>query len=409
MLTLISPSTNRAGCYRRFNLRRGNATTAKGAVSFRPSVERLDDRLLMDGYGIASPVDPAADLGTNEPEQSFVEQQDQLPGDANGDGRFDSLDVFQVIEAGKYLTDEPATWHDGDWNRDGVFDPLDIVFALSSGNYQHDSHPAMGSRANPFQGRAVGLYEAIAEAGNPDVPGAAEILTPDLDFGEIAAAGANLEARPSEDDPRDAGDSPSAGESGNGQDKTLTCECVKLTAQPEPDREDDAGQRIMQATFTPRPNTSTVDINVPIPYIAKIRCERTRSPLTRTCAGNIEVAVDGEWRYGAKQEKAVVEGRPTHTIDCGTNCTGDELSQDGVATATARIAVADPAAPIRGKLTFTFTPKVCEGRSWTMVVYVDNQDAGDGIDQDASDWDGDGVENADEATNGTDPMDPRFK
>ncbi len=38
----------------------------------------------------------------------------------------------------------------------------------------------------------------------------------------------------------------------------------------------------------------------------------------------------------------------------------------------------------RGKLTFTFTSTDCRRRSWTMVVFVDNEDAASGIDQDAS-------------------------
>ena len=56
-------------------------------------------------------------------------------GDANTDGRFDQLDIVQVLQAAKYLTAEAADFSEGDWNGDGVFDQLDIVAALQTGNY----------------------------------------------------------------------------------------------------------------------------------------------------------------------------------------------------------------------------------------------------------------------------------
>jgi hypothetical protein len=57
------------------------------------------------------------------------------PGDANEDGQFDQLDITMVLQANKYLTDQPATWSEGDWNGDGRFDQLDLVEALKSGSY----------------------------------------------------------------------------------------------------------------------------------------------------------------------------------------------------------------------------------------------------------------------------------
>ena len=59
----------------------------------------------------------------------------RLPGDANGDLRFDQADIVQVLQAAKYLTGASATFEEGDWNGDGFFDQLDIVAALQSGNY----------------------------------------------------------------------------------------------------------------------------------------------------------------------------------------------------------------------------------------------------------------------------------
>ena len=58
------------------------------------------------------------------------------PGDANRDGRFDHLDLVQVLQAGKYLSGLPATWSEGDWNMDGVFDQDDLVAALQTRGYR---------------------------------------------------------------------------------------------------------------------------------------------------------------------------------------------------------------------------------------------------------------------------------
>ena len=58
------------------------------------------------------------------------------PGDANGDGQFDRLDIASVLQAGKYRTGLPAMSSEGDWNGDGVFDQLDLVAALQAGNYR---------------------------------------------------------------------------------------------------------------------------------------------------------------------------------------------------------------------------------------------------------------------------------
>ena len=56
------------------------------------------------------------------------------PGDANRDGQFDRRDVILVLQMGKYLTGQPATFAEGDWNGDGWFDRLDIVTALQTGD-----------------------------------------------------------------------------------------------------------------------------------------------------------------------------------------------------------------------------------------------------------------------------------
>ena len=57
-------------------------------------------------------------------------------GDANLDGEFNTGDLTRVLEAGKYETQEYASWAEGDWNGDGVFDTGDIVKALDDGGYE---------------------------------------------------------------------------------------------------------------------------------------------------------------------------------------------------------------------------------------------------------------------------------
>ena len=58
-----------------------------------------------------------------------------LVGDVNVDGRFDTNDIVGLLQAGKYLTGQPATWHEGDFSGDGLFDPADLVLVLQAENY----------------------------------------------------------------------------------------------------------------------------------------------------------------------------------------------------------------------------------------------------------------------------------
>ena len=54
------------------------------------------------------------------------------PGDADGSGQFNQIDLVQVLIAAQYLTGQPATWAEGDFNGDGRFDQLDIVLTLQT-------------------------------------------------------------------------------------------------------------------------------------------------------------------------------------------------------------------------------------------------------------------------------------
>jgi hypothetical protein len=59
----------------------------------------------------------------------------RVPGDADDDGVLSASDVQQVLSAGRYLSDQPATWSQGDWTGDGRFDQRDIVLALQKGQF----------------------------------------------------------------------------------------------------------------------------------------------------------------------------------------------------------------------------------------------------------------------------------
>jgi hypothetical protein len=71
-----------------------------------------------------------------------VTSYDQFPGgivgDANLDGLFNSTDLIQVFQAGKY-EDEivgNSSWTTGDWNWDDEFDSGDLVAAFQAGGYE---------------------------------------------------------------------------------------------------------------------------------------------------------------------------------------------------------------------------------------------------------------------------------
>lgn len=75
-----------------------------------------------------------------------------VAGDANRDGRFDQSDMVEVLRAGKYLSDEPASWSEGDWNGDNRFDQMDIVVALQFGDYVHGTFDAAEGKEVPLKG-----------------------------------------------------------------------------------------------------------------------------------------------------------------------------------------------------------------------------------------------------------------
>ena len=85
-----------------------------------------------------------------------VSDQVRLPGDSNGDGRFDSRDLVVVFQAAEYEdeVDGNSTFEEGDWNGDGDFDSSDLVAAFRTGNYFAESRigpPAANSTDSVFE------------------------------------------------------------------------------------------------------------------------------------------------------------------------------------------------------------------------------------------------------------------
>ncbi len=82
---------------------------------------------------------------------NIVWYENLLPhaGDANRDGRFDSVDFVQVFQAGEYEDDIAgnSTWEEGDWDGNGDFDSADFVIAFQTGLYEVKSQAAGNSLA----------------------------------------------------------------------------------------------------------------------------------------------------------------------------------------------------------------------------------------------------------------------
>jgi hypothetical protein len=72
------------------------------------------------------------------PDCQIHQDDGQIVGDANLDGRFDSSDLVLVFQAGEYDDDiaKNSNWSDGDWNCDGDFNSGDLVVAFQLGHYE---------------------------------------------------------------------------------------------------------------------------------------------------------------------------------------------------------------------------------------------------------------------------------
>jgi hypothetical protein len=107
----------------------------KATRTTRLVLETLENRLLLAADGLTQDPAPAASA---------------LYGDANLDGHFNSMDLVQVFQAGKYETSQAADWSQGDWNFDGRFDSQDLIATFQQGTYSLG--PAAAEKAVPFKG-----------------------------------------------------------------------------------------------------------------------------------------------------------------------------------------------------------------------------------------------------------------
>ncbi len=82
--------------------------------------------------------DDPATLNNTTAVDAFYDRVRNTVGDANLDGRFDSADLIQVFQRGKYEDTEAqnAVWDEGDWDGDGDFTTSDIVLAFTYGTYE---------------------------------------------------------------------------------------------------------------------------------------------------------------------------------------------------------------------------------------------------------------------------------
>ncbi len=84
------------------------------------------------------------------------------PGDANLDGRFDSADLVQVFQRGRYedTTAGVLGWSDGDWNCDGEFNSGDFVVALTVGQYVSEA-PSRGVTVRQAADAALSAVDQV--------------------------------------------------------------------------------------------------------------------------------------------------------------------------------------------------------------------------------------------------------
>jgi hypothetical protein len=71
-----------------------------------------------------------------EPAPSRTSFSIRLPGDSDEDGRFNTRDLVQIMQLGKFAAAVAATFAEGDWNRDGRFDIDDLFEALALNQYE---------------------------------------------------------------------------------------------------------------------------------------------------------------------------------------------------------------------------------------------------------------------------------
>jgi hypothetical protein len=94
-------------------------------------------------------------------------------GDANCDGAFDSGDLVQAFQGGKYNSGKKASWAEGDWNQDDLFDPADMVAAFTHGRYGKGrpddvprGHGPCADHDRPNQGQSAVIEISVNDDGD---------------------------------------------------------------------------------------------------------------------------------------------------------------------------------------------------------------------------------------------------
>ncbi len=97
------------------------------------------------------PYDVTGDSLVNEDDIKFwVEDlKNSWVGDANLDGAFDSTDFVEIFQAGKFETGNPAKWEEGDWTGDLLFDSSDLVSAFQGGGFELGPRQAVSAVPEP--------------------------------------------------------------------------------------------------------------------------------------------------------------------------------------------------------------------------------------------------------------------
>jgi hypothetical protein len=128
-----------------------------------------------DGEGrtlqIINPLHPdLASWGTGASWRASLQDQgtpgrpDDITGDLNGDGVFNSTDLLEALKSGKYEDGIPgnATFAEGDFNGDGDFNSRDLVWVFTYGVYEGAPPVAAGFAVQPH----ALLRAAVAEMGS---------------------------------------------------------------------------------------------------------------------------------------------------------------------------------------------------------------------------------------------------
>lgn len=124
-----------------------NGTPSRPDLVEIPGDFNQDGRLDAADIGVFCAGMKAGDLRFDVTADGRVDQKDlrhvvenyfgTVLGDANLDRRFDSQDLVEVFQAGRYEDGRAgnASWAQGDWNCDGEFDSHDFVEAFTAGGY----------------------------------------------------------------------------------------------------------------------------------------------------------------------------------------------------------------------------------------------------------------------------------